>query len=310
MGVSPSKPNYQTPVHQAYRDLFRQLVTWNPALINCLLDAGPTIPGGPSWVPNWTPQAQEKAWLHPVHVYNALEDPIIAGGTAEFTGPDQLTVRGCFLGEVTFCTTPIPRLPKTKEEIEMAFGTVGEWVCAFERELNQMPRDVSHPIMRELCVQYSLAGIGGPDAGPRIPRSFEAWYECMRRLHSDRLSGLELGRAIMAGLHSKPDALEYALERFRKLAGRRLLFWSRDAARVGSAALGTTAGDKIADIDGLSVPLILRETGSGTGRYTVIGPAFVPNARIRSHHDSRWTYSDVAEEYDVPDSITEQILLV
>ncbi len=71
-----------------------------------------------------------------------------------------------------------------------------------------------------------------------------------------------------------PQVLCFAIRCINRLAGRRGLFFSRDG-HIGSGPARATGGDLICILDGVGAPMVLRAAGAGSGKYTVVGPAFV-----------------------------------
>ncbi|KAI0024042.1 heterokaryon incompatibility protein-domain-containing protein [Xylariomycetidae sp. FL0641] len=71
------------------------------------------------------------------------------------------------------------------------------------------------------------------------------------------------------------SALGSTINRYRETAGKRGLFCSRDGA-IGSGPEDAGAGDRIAALKGVALPVILRPQGEGGSEtFRILGPAFV-----------------------------------
>lgn len=101
LDVELRKPHYSEPLGSVYKNLFTSLVKWNPALINLLVDVGATLPGTPSWVPDWS-TVRERKWLDPNYVYDALDQVGIRPLDDRLVlTDDQLILSGTKLATVT-----------------------------------------------------------------------------------------------------------------------------------------------------------------------------------------------------------------
>lgn len=100
---------------------------------------------------------------------------------------------------------------------------------------------------------------------------FNQWYRIT--MSGEVTSDAEL-LARPPPVDTQAQALAFAARCAKQLAGRRGFFFSRDG-HIGSGPPDTTDGDMIFVINGVRTPMILREIGAGSGRYKVLGAAFV-----------------------------------
>src|SRR5205807_1684115 len=103
---------YSKSVGVVYTELFSDLLNWNSRFLNMLLDVnGRSLPGAPSWVPDWSPPA--KTNLVSRNIYNLWNSPpplSISGGT--------LTVRGIWRGAVSYCSGSLRTISRERRPAE------------------------------------------------------------------------------------------------------------------------------------------------------------------------------------------------
>jgi hypothetical protein len=77
------------------------------------------------------------------------------------------------------------------------------------------------------------------------------------------------------------------IDQLARAASPRSLFVLADGS-IGSGPRDMVLGDRIAHVAGVDIPLVLRRCRSGSGRYTILGKAFVlgPNASETSNLQS------------------------
>lgn len=68
------------------------------------------------------------------------------------------------------------------------------------------------------------------------------------------------------------------------LSRERIIFITRDGY-IGTGPAGIQAGDRIALIAGIPVPLVLREMAAASGRFVVVGPAYVEGYMLGELHE-------------------------
>ncbi|KAK5651231.1 hypothetical protein OQA88_12695 [Cercophora sp. LCS_1] len=79
-------------------------------------------------------------------------------------------------------------------------------------------------------------------------------------------------KAMTAAVFSNKQVLKYAASCTNQLAGRRGLFFTREG-QFGTGPTEAAKGDKLVVIDGVSLPMVLRQQSER--QYLVLGPAYV-----------------------------------
>lgn len=130
---------------------------------------------------------------------------------------------------------------------------------------------------------YSLYG---PASAVTLTRDISAEYQDMPNFLSwltalkdifPRVLMEDIGEqqdVTMCCLRKIPEVCAFNKECSRLLNGERCLFFTYDNF-IGSCALGAQQGDKIALIQGVQLPMILRQIDSEATRYSVAGPGYV-----------------------------------
>lgn len=258
---------------QVYYELFRDLLLWNPRLICLILDVGPQIPHAPSWVPDWS-TLHQRSWIKHDIIYESVTSNTGAP-EVEICG-GQLLVQGTILGAASYVTGPFNRLDgdnletnhnETRQDLAAAISQFSGWLEVISRDVPVSPIYESLPkaILDALYGRLSS-----------FDRANEPDYNKWRRTLSQwDVRGNEAPtNDLFDRVADDPSALEFTVKICNTLFQKRGLFFSLDG-HIGSGPPNTLVGDKIAVLNGVSRPLILREDAQRLGLHRVIGPAFV-----------------------------------
>ncbi|KAI1338557.1 hypothetical protein F5Y15DRAFT_386237 [Xylariaceae sp. FL0016] len=118
LGIGTSAPDYAKTTGQVYQELLTDLLRWRPKLLNLLIDANnSSLPGAPSWVPNWSTAARTN-WIGSHYLYSQGEprlmstSPLATRLRASFVmiRGSQLTVKGCIYSTATLVCNAIQPL--------------------------------------------------------------------------------------------------------------------------------------------------------------------------------------------------------
>lgn len=268
-----TKVDSTKPLGEVYYDLFRDLLLWNPGLICLLLDVGPPIPHAPSWVPDWS-TLRERSWIKHDVVYEYVTSNTSAP-RVDICGR-ELTVQGNILGAASFVTGPFIRLDcdkldinhnKTRQDLIAAISQLSGWLGAISRDVPVSPVYESLPKAILDALYGRVSSFDGAD-GP----IFNKWRRIL--LQWDIRGNEASTNGLLDRLADDPLAMEFTIKICNTLFEKRGLFFSIDG-HIGSGPQNMLVSDKIALLNGVSRPLILREDAQRPGLYRVIGPAFV-----------------------------------
>lgn len=257
---------------EVYYELFRDLLLWNPRLICLLLDVGPPIPHAPSWVPNWS-TLRERSWIQHNVVYESVTSNTSAP-RVDICG-HELTVQGNILGAASFVTGPFIKFNsdnlnihdnKTRQNLVAVISQFSAWLEAISRDVPVSPvyENLSKAILDALYGRVSS-----------FERADAPIFNKWRRILSQwDVRGNDSTNDLLDRLADDRPAMEFTVKICNTLFEKRGLFFSIDG-HIGSGPLNMLVSDKIALLNGISRPLILREDTNRPGLYRVIGPAFV-----------------------------------
>lgn len=284
-----TKVDSNRPLGEVYYDLFRDLLLWNPRLICLLLDVGPPIPHAPSWVPDWS-TLRERSWIKYDIVYESVTSSASAP-RVDICG-HELTVQGNILGAASFVTGPFIRLDsdkldigrnETRQDVLAAITQLSGWLCAISRDVPVSPAYESLPKAILNALYGRVSTFDGAE-GPILNKWRRILSEWDVRGNEASTNGL------FDRLADDPLAMEFTVKICNTLFEKRGLFFSIDG-HIGSGPLNMLVSDKIALLNGVSRPLILREDAQRPGLYRVIGPAFVcgfTDLDNRAHQERDW----------------------
>ncbi|KAI0897300.1 heterokaryon incompatibility protein-domain-containing protein [Annulohypoxylon nitens] len=296
-----SQPDYSKSLGQVYQDLIRDLLQWNPTTLSLLLDAG-VYPQNdyPSWVPHWSTAAKSQ-WIRSDYILNAAEPLTIATSEVwlEFRGDDRLVVKGIQIGTIGFSSGKFRRI--CDSEINPPTSGIGAAINKILRWLRHLVKDdIAYLAYRDLSqvVANVLDAEIDSRAGLHLDtrREFYHWYESLIGSRVVLQESIDIEPACQgsdtrefednvteqtSNFHPRGyEAEKLTIEICNHLAGRRGLF----AAASGIAGSGpetTKSGDIVMIIQGIPVPMILREVLCDDGEtsddiaYRIIGPAYV-----------------------------------
>lgn len=284
-----TKVDSTKPLGEVYYDLFRDLLLWNPRLICLLLDVGPPIPHAPSWVPDWS-TLRERSWIKHDIVYESVTNKTSAP-RVDICG-HELTVQGNILGAASFVTDPFMRLDcdkldinhnETRQDLIAAISQLSVWLGVISRDVPVSPVYESLP-KAILDALYGRVSSFDRADGP----NFNKWRRILSQwdIRDDEAST----NGLLDRLAADPLAMEFTVKICNTLFEKRVLFFSIDG-HIGSGPLNMLVSDKIALLNGVSRPLILREDAQRPGLYRVIGPAFVcgfTDLDNKAHQEQDW----------------------
>lgn len=282
-GVRLPPPDYRKSSKEVYKELFSSLIAWRPSLINLLLDVGPLEPDVPSWVPDWS-HVQERSWLDPTYIYTQAQGTSYDTRSVTVSG-DTIVLRGILLGTITTCSGALQSIRAESQTAETLSAAVSlhRWLAAVK---NDMPINSRHTLPSAVLevinghkYQQSQAN-RDLDTEDKIAQTFRSWYHFMNEyldLYRGRQGAArrqEMIDDMLVKLERDQAALSFIRLVCEKFGGRRGLFFSLDGF-MGSGPPQMDAGDKMVILDGVSVPMILRQDLENESQFRVIGPCFM-----------------------------------
>ena len=107
MRKSLPTPDYTNSLGRVYHILLSEFLTWRPSSINSLLDAGSSLPGTPSWVPDWS-TINDRTWLYSNYIYDYTDSESEIRGEPQVDLTDGvLRVKAVIKGEVMYSSNSI-----------------------------------------------------------------------------------------------------------------------------------------------------------------------------------------------------------
>jgi hypothetical protein len=285
LSVALSPPDYTHSLGQVYLDFFRDLLAWRPTMVNLLVDVGgDPLPNAPSWVPDWSTLA-ERAWLPSENIYGFVEKMHWAPSVS--LSGSEMIIRAVAVGRITFASGPIDACTCGEAghgnsqaastsvlcPLPSSLSALSRWLTAIEQGAPSGETYQSIP----KAVYNALSGCTSEPTNSESD-AFGQWYRISANTHAASTaqpsSGDAQAQMLLASLGQATDALAFATRCAIQLAGRREVFFSLDG-HIGTGPPRTAEDDMIFILNGVDMPMILRETGTEPGRYTVLGPAFV-----------------------------------
>lgn len=312
LGLHQPSPDYSKSLGRVYQDLFVRLVSWEPALVNLILDTGNRLPGAPSWVPDWS-TAEQRLWLEHSFVFDRPQLGYIGrretrfvdepSASANFNG-DSLEIKTVLLGSVWLSSG---KFPDVRVQIDEAGGLENQridsdneiapdllqmvlkfstWIETIRSD-GRLPRN-SNTMSEAIADAIAGRRIGCP--GSAVYSDAHHWYRLIvRELGlAGSVDTERFARGILADLQKCPRAMESMINACTQLMRTKRCLLVSGVGHIGTGPVETRAGDSIAIFQGVAAPLILREHCSRKGKesgaattvsYQVIGPAFVCGLR-------------------------------
>ncbi len=301
LGVELCPLDYRKNEADTVRDICIDLLTWDPATIMMLIDAGRLHnddPGDarPSWTPRWQTAASRsvvlEGYLSNVQLFAQMDTSLIR--VAVIQGGAVLRVSGYVFDTVSVCCSPFSHLDAQSSLAmwTLAVHQFSDWV----RTLMEVMRD------RTCLITYTGQGLFIPSIEPPIPFSTnivtiyvilllgQAQSYCANQ-DPDNLSTTRLASSFIAKhLISDPTLTTLGLARLLLDAPRRIVQsfyftinrmadlqiqpFVTDGGLVGCGSKGMVQGDKLAMIAGVPAPIVLRPRPS-TDEFEVVCSAFV-----------------------------------
>lgn len=282
-GVRLPPPDYSKPSREVYKELFISLIEWRPSLVNLLIDVGALEPNVPSWVPDWS-HVQERSWLDPTCIYTQAQGTDHDTRSVTISG-DTITLRGIIMGTVTTWSGALQSVhaESTTEETLSAAVSLHRWLAAVKYDMpinsrHTLPSAVLQVINGHKYQQGQASR--DLDIEDRIAQTFRSWYHIMNdhldlyRGHHGEARRQEMMDDMLGKLEQDQSALSFIRLVCEKFDGRRGLFFSLDGF-MGSGPPHMDLGDKMVILDGVSVPMILRQDLENDTQFRVIGPCFM-----------------------------------
>jgi len=287
MGVEKlTQPDYAKLLGEVYHGFFLDLIEWKPSLIALLVDAGPALPGAPSWVPDWS-TIRDRGWVSSEIVYMEASPRKTYSSEIQYALSEDrraISLRGAIVGRVTVGFGPFQptgcSLSGDRDLQEMDLETfpnlwagldeISCWITEVRKGAPVSSAYDSVPLAI-LCVLDSDV-FDKPDEEAAV---FNQLYRLMVECEDGPRESFT--QRLLVALLGNQDALTAAISFVDRLAGKRNLFYSRDG-HIGTGPPGMMEGDHIVVLEGVPYPMMLRTSQSedGVDWYTVVGPAFVP----------------------------------
>lgn len=298
-GATLAKVQYQQAVSVVYTNFFHNLLAWNRAFITLILDAGlaHATDGRPSWVPDWRNDGH-RTWLDRDYFYSQNIETATPGMNAHknniHSSGGRLPLQAflfdkCHQSAVhaqkfmppgpsdTSCN--IKASARHSEDLVDGVETNGLESSTFRFLAVFLP--LLHQVLSSrwsvglLDILQVLNGKSAELRSSNVPHGLTTYFyrvqECVRAdRHCECLAWLA------ETFEASPESLRWLASCAASLQGRRCMFVTR-GGRLGTGPLDMEAGDDVALVNGIPVPLIVRRT-EGNGTYVLIGPAFVQDA--------------------------------
>lgn len=282
-GVRLPPPDYSKSSREVYKELFISLIEWRPSLVNLLIDVGALEPNVPSWVPDWS-HVQERSWLDPTYIYTQAQGTDHNIRSVTISG-DTIALRGIILGTVTTWSGALQSVhaDSTTEETLSAAVSLHRWLAAVKYD---MPINSRHTlpsaVLQVINGHKYQQGQASRDLEieDRIAQTFRSWYHIMNdhldlyRGHHGEARRQEMMDDMLGKLEQDQVALSFIRLVCEKFDDRRGLFFSLDGF-MGSGPPHMDLGDKMVILDGVSVPMIIRQDLENDTQFRVIGPCFM-----------------------------------
>lgn len=305
--ASLSAPDYSHSVGETYRKLVLDLVHWNPTAIAVIMDASSRSRAtfdGPTWVPNWQTSVPS-SWLTSNCLLGVTESctRLIGKPSVRISG-SRLHLRGTHNGTVIF-KTQIPRINfnDTYEERNSSLHSVLMWIAYLRQKVpatspNGSPLSFLFVILDGFSpkrgpltehvgyradLRSVLGGFGtippfeGPHDFTSRKKDFKNWAELHSILESFlalKISTRPVFSKLIKTVKASETAYQYLTRLHKKLSEDSRGFFVLDTGFVGTGPPEVEVGDVAYLLDGIPVPMLLRQK-AGDSTLSVVGAAMV-----------------------------------
>ncbi|KAG9499459.1 hypothetical protein J7337_007915 [Fusarium musae] len=288
LGIRQPTPDYNKPTGEIYRDAFVSLIERKPTFVNLLIDCGLSPPSAPSWVPDWSTVAN-RSWLPSSYLYSSIEKARWSDDHLEVSASgNTLSVKGAFLRTAEFCTRPFDKIelddadnpaPPMQESLHNNIQVLSRWIIKVTRDV--ILNEVHESIPCAVFNTFNGSSTSISEIDPRQKDVFNTFYNIIRRhgvcfeKEVETMCGVTPAtHTAMQEIAGDKTCLDYFIKICNRFAGKRGLFVSSDGA-IGSGPVDMAEGDTISIINGVTVPMILREQETDRQGYVILGPAYI-----------------------------------
>ncbi|KAF2815335.1 uncharacterized protein BDZ99DRAFT_567200 [Mytilinidion resinicola] len=236
------------------------------------------------YVPDWTTVLDE-TWVDDKYLYNTNEHSATPRLQAHvFIQDYELSVKGTFFGAVSLSSKPLESIEQHDLDTDTSslkssrfIGQVLEicrWISVLRKEIPLV--DAYGPVSKAVfpVLEGRMTNLRDPNT-----LHFNSMYRLFVGHNPKVLDGEpEAVEHLLEAFSRNSDAFAYMISCFRKFGGRRNLLVLSNGY-IGSGPPFT----KVVLIAGVPVPMVVRRQDDGTGRYVLIGPAFVPGVMEGEH---------------------------
>lgn len=275
LGAELCSADYSHSLGRVYLDFLTDILKWKPSLICFLADAGGTpVPGAPSWVPDWRASGREEGFSARLYAAVTEKNSI---PRIEIQG-DELRIRGMCLGTVGDTTAPFMVCTCSDDScyddcgLRTAIGTLlyRLKVIGVDKIIRKANESMPKPNMGASNSSNSSLG---DDA--------DSWYHWLQRFIEKDDKPINEGTEHKSIMEVFDDELKRNSKLLDRLEhdlpelGRQKGFWFSRQGEILKVPRDTTVGDAMFFLEGMTTPVILRDSTLGRGKYTFVGPAFV-----------------------------------
>lgn len=314
--VTPPSANYERPLDLVYLDFFVYVTGCHNLFLHLIADSGlhQTLPGGPSWLPDWSTALENRTWLSPGYIHKMgsermsqvikrrhMNTPV---GEIEMICVVEgrvLKVSATFHSKITFFST----LEEQYWQDFLAVDGTSRSNAADNNEFRE--QNVTRLAVTSLLYDWlkaspstrdfiknplwaTMSVFGAPSNEHLMPEILggQHWLVIgvgkllvyvQTALNESWFSDPEQDRTIATLLLVKeflkdPEALQVMQEIYQSMLGKRSFLTTEDG-EIGSGPSLMKVGDRIAQIAGVGVPMLLRphEPVDVMGNYySVVGP--------------------------------------
>lgn len=297
LGANLPKIEYQESLGDVYHQFYSALLRWDTTLICLVMDAGlgrkKRLEDAPSWVPVFNDCASSRLdsrYQSGRSLHSAT--PAAESDFRYFTADsgisgDELTVLVQWHGAASFCSGPSglmsPATPTNDDDAppQTLSEHLSKHLLWYSYLRQKAPTSLAYETLSKaisLVLQGHTEELKDTPAEDR--KAFNEWYSTLLEIangitaESDFSDAATIESAVQT-LVANSNAHGYFTKCCESLstAQRNLVISSR--GYIGSGPDTMFEGDKIAFVRGVPVPMVLRDAADGSGRYTVVGPAFV-----------------------------------
>jgi hypothetical protein len=290
MGVMTPKPDYAKPTDVVFQELFTSLLTWRPAFLVLLLDAGQLEwRDSLTWVPQWD-RHDSTSWL-PEHVlHHDFGRTSMSRNLIEHGWPlcevneNKLTVYGESLDTIAFVQT-FPDLAGDDALLETTRGIL-HWLTALAIIQKQHDRTIMQNL--DAALYGLLIGKSTQPYNSRNPEpsstSFLNYLDWLVRFlgayptsegTTHLMPQTNDASEVLENINESPRSRAFHEYMCASLVQTRSLFVTQQG-RFGSGSSHISINDTVHNISGVPLPLVLRSQNIA-GEYAVVGPAVVCN---------------------------------